>query len=291
MEKLDTLDNSMMADFRKCPRYFQYRHIETLVPQSDYVKFKAEFGSAIHEALASWYTDHDPVKMDKAFIDYWSPFEGQDDQGIRTIAKGLLVLEKYRDWYPTEPFEILDGPDGVEVGGAVDLGSFLFTFKCDGLIKDNDGSYWILEHKTSAHRGFLIPNPNVQLTGYIQAVSILKGVPIKGALLNIIYFRKGRKGEPQPDTIELKREQTTRTDMDLAEWYEDAKAWAKAVGQACEQEYFPKCTESCTAYGGCQYIEICKCGDLDVQETVKKALFKKEKWEPYPGAKAEVSTP
>ena len=144
MEKLDTLDNSMMADFRKCPRYFQYRHIETLVPQSDFVKFKAEFGSAIHEALASWYTDHDPVKMDKAFIDYWAPFEGQDDQGIRTIAKGILVLEKYRDWYPTEPFEILDGPDGVEVGGAVDLGSFLFTFKCDGLIKDNDGSYWIL---------------------------------------------------------------------------------------------------------------------------------------------------
>ena len=286
MEKLETLDNSMMADFRKCPRYFQFRHIESLVPVSDYIKFKAEFGSALHDALESWYTERNAIKMDTAFIDYWSPFEGQDDKGIRTVAKGLLICEKYRSWYPTEPFEILE----TEVGGAVDLGPFLFTFKCDGLIKDHKGDHWILEHKTSAHRGFLIPNPNVQLTGYIQAVSILKGVKVKGAYLNQIYFRKGRKGEPQMDTIELKREETTRTDMDLAEWFEDAKSWARAIGQACEEEYFPKCTESCTAYGGCQYIEICKCGDLDVQETVKTALFKKEKWEPYPGAKEEVES-
>ena len=284
MEKLDTLDNSMMADFRKCPRYFQLRHIENLVPISDYIKFKAEFGSAIHEALESWYTEHDGIKMDEAFIKYWSPFEGQDDTGIRTVAKGLLVCEKYRSWYPTEPFEMVE----TEIGGSVDLGPFLFTFKCDGLIKDHEGNFWILEHKTSAHRGFLIPNPNVQLTGYIQAVSIIKGVAVKGAYLNQIYFRKGRKGEPQMDTISLQREETTRSPNDLKEWLADAIAWAKMIGEACENEYFPKATESCTAYGGCQYIEICKCGDLNVQKTVKKALFKEEKWEPFPGAKAEL---
>ena len=285
MEKLDTLDNSMMADFRKCPRYFQFRHIECIVPSSDYTRFKAEFGSAIHEALESWYTERDAIKMDEAFIKYWTPYEGQDDKGIRTVTKGLLVLEKYRSWYPTEPFEVIE----TEIGGSVDLGSFLFTFKCDGLIKDHENNYWILEHKTSANRGFLIPNPNVQLTGYIQAVSILKGVEVKGAYLNQIYFRKGRKGEPQMDTISLVRDETTRTPHDLEEWLNDALAWSTAIGDACEKDYFPKCTESCTAYGGCQYIEICKCGDQNVQETVKKALFKTERWEPFPAAKAEVN--
>ena len=49
MKIIEELDTSMMNDFRKCPRYFELRHVEYLVPKMNSAKSKPEFGSALHD--------------------------------------------------------------------------------------------------------------------------------------------------------------------------------------------------------------------------------------------------
>ena len=38
MKIIEELDTSMMNDFRKCPRYFELRHVEYLVPKMNSAK-------------------------------------------------------------------------------------------------------------------------------------------------------------------------------------------------------------------------------------------------------------
>ena len=278
---METFDNSMIQDFLKCPRSFQLRHIEELVPQDNTASCKAEFGSCIHDALEAWYNGNSPEEMDSIFATRWLPFDGLDNTGIRTMEKGLVVCKVYRETYPKEYFSIID----LEIGGCIDLGNFGFIFRCDGLIRNDRGEFLIFEHKTSAHRGFLTVNPNSQLTGYMVGVSEIKGLDINKAILNQIYFRKGRKGAPSEDAISLVREEAHRTPFDFEEWRSDISHIVGFI-RLCEKSgYFPKNTPSCTAYGGCPYREICSTPSVEVQSSIKENLFKKQKWEPYDGAK------
>ena len=282
MKIIEELDTSMMNDFRKCPRYFEYRHIDYLVPKTSSIKAKPEFGSALHDALESWYTHQDANKMDRAFCARWGPYEGEDDTGIRTAIKGLAITKKYREYFADEPFDILD----LEIGGAVDMGSFAFLFRCDGLIKYQDrGEVMVFEHKTSAHRGFLIPKPNHQIDGYIYGVRELTGQNVTGAILNQLYFRKGRKTERIEDTITFNREETTRNETELERWRKEAVWLSDQVQECCRSEFFPRNTSSCTQYGRCPYIELCQAGEGETYTSIKGAMFEKEMWEPFSGAR------
>jgi len=274
------LDNSMISDFRLCPRYFQLRHIELLSPKSDSNKFKAAFGTAIHEALEVWYSGGGADAMDEAFKESWIPYEGQDDSGIRTIIKGLLILEEYRKRFAKEDFKI----EHTEIGGAFALGEFLILFKCDGVVSKN-GKIYIFEHKTSAHRGFLITKPNSQLDTYISGVRTLLDMDVEGAIFNQIYFRKGRAKEDQRDTISFVREETVRDEKELEEWRNDTLTFASQIDSCSNNDYYPKNTNSCTAYGGCPFIHVCKLPPSDTRESVKEALYTKELWEPWKGAR------
>ena len=276
----NVLDNSMISDFRNCPRYFQFRHIELLTPKSDSNKFKAAFGTALHEGLEVFYSGGTPKEMDDAFIESWLPYEGQDDTGIRTITKGLLICEEYRARFANEDFTVLH----TETGGAFSLGKFLILFKCDGVVRLRDKVY-VFEHKTSAHRGFLITKPNSQLDTYITGISELLNMEVGGALFNQIYFRKGRKNENQADTISFVREETARTSEELDDWKRDTIQWGEAISKCSDNNFYPKNTNSCTAYGGCQFLSVCKLPVGDTQESVKNGMYDKELWEPWEGAR------
>lgn len=285
-------DNSMISDYRLCPRYFEFRHIENLVPKGDPDNFKASFGSAIHEALEVFYEKmkegldfFDPEveesvkgEMTTAFLNYWSPFEGQDD--IRTAAKGIIIVEKYYDTFKEETFKVIE----TEIGGAITMGDYTIILKSDTLIEENN-ELKILEHKTSAHRGFLITKPNSQLDTYIVGVREITGREVKSAILNQIYFRKGRSNEKQEDTVSFVREETYRNEEEIKEWCEDTYAWCEAITRSLSRGYFARNPSACTSYGGCQYRQICESSDNSLQQTLKEAMFEEKMWEPWPGAR------
>ena len=282
MKTIEEMDNSMMEDYRRCPKYFQYRHVDYLSYIDMSSTCKPEFGSALHDGLESWYTHHDPALMDKAFVDRYAEYEGADLSGIRSLGKGLIIMAKYREWFPDEPFDVLE----LEIGGSVDMGKFLFIFRCDGLIQNKQtGALNIFEHKTSAHKGFLITKPNHQLCGYTFGVRELMGAEVTGALFNIIYFRKGRKNEDQRDTITFNREETLRSKEELQLWRKEVSWVAHQIQASCKYDFFPRNTKGCTTMGGCQYLELCRLPEGPMRDSVKNTLFEVQPWEPFTGAR------
>jgi len=280
----------MIGDYKTCPRYFQYRHLEGLTLYDKLSNFKPAFGTAIHGALEKYYTevkggasleDRDlwTLAVDE-FKRLWNPYEGTDLTGLRTMIRGELACRQYFDKFKHDQFKVLE----TEIGGAISVEEFTIIFKADMVIEDPIEGVTVFETKTSGHRGYLIVKPNAQLDTYIFGVRAHTGLDIKGAILNQIYFRKGRKGECITKTLSFEREGTERNDAELEEWYRDVIQWCSKIKLSVKENYFPRNTNSCTAYGGCMFLSVCKHNDPSVVATLKQG-YKKEMWEPWEGAR------
>ena len=95
MKIIDKLDNSMMMEYASCPRKFYYRYALNLTSKDDSALFKPEFGSALHSALEAHYLGYNVELAKAAFTKHWMPYEGKDVKGIRTLLKGLKIVESY----------------------------------------------------------------------------------------------------------------------------------------------------------------------------------------------------
>lgn len=282
----------MMDDYKMCPRYFKYRHIEYLTSKDDASNFKAAFGTAIHSALETWYkgiqagiSSDDKELKDKAiasFKESWNPYEGADEKFLRTMARGEAICRLYFEKFKDDPkqFKILH----TEIGGSFELGEYIVLMKSDMVIENSQG-IGIFETKTSAYRNYLIVKPNTQIDTYMSGHRILKGLPVSFAILNQIYYRKGKAKETILETTEFVREQTNRSDKELDEWKRDTLHLANTINKSCSEDRFPMNTKACTNYGGCMFLNICKIGDGATRESLKRTLYKEEKWEPWKGAR------
>ena len=291
------VDNSMLNDFKKCPKYFQYRHLEYLAPLDEMSGFKTGYGSALHEGLETWYNgikdNINPLDVDlcdsavNSFKNYWNKYEGADVTGMRSALRGEMILRMYFKRFQNEDFKVLE----TEIGGSFQIGegsdALMVIFKADMLCEDKDGEF-VFETKTSGHRGFLTIKPNSQIDTYISGVRILKDKPINRALLNQLYFRKGRKGESLTKTFDFVRESTMRTDDELQQWEKDVLFYGNCIKKASIDNHYAKNTQSCTAYGGCMFQRLCCISDTDTRNSVKETLFRKEKWEPWEGARGII---
>jgi hypothetical protein len=284
MKIIDKLDNSMMMEFASCPRKFYYRYALNLTSKDGSSIFKPEFGTALHSGLEIHYAGGTSQETIEAFCKHWLPYEGHDRTGVRCMAKGIKILEQYRETFPSsqEHFEIVDVKD-IELAGAVDMGNFLFLYRADLLVRDKlNGEYKVLDHKTTAYKGFLTPKPNQQLCGYAYALGEQTGQNIETAILNVLYFTKLK--------IEFMREEISfPRDYIEQEWIKDVRLWAENIKNSCRIDHFPKNTSQCTAYGGCQFIHLCKHKMTSTtHDTLLNSLYTEHKWEPYPGARDDL---
>jgi hypothetical protein len=254
--------------------------------------YKPAFGTAIHASLETWYdgikdgiSPTDPSLKERAvqsFREEWNPYEGADETFLRTMQRGEQIVRLYMNNFKVEDFTVLH----TEIGGAFELGPYMIIFKSDMVVQMNStGDIIVFETKTSAHRGYLTVRPNSQIDTYISGIRAIKGLPVKGALLNQIYFRKGKKSENIIDTTSFVREQTNREDDELDDWRKDTLYWADNIRRSCDNDYFPKNPNSCTAYGGCMFQQLCKVSNPAVRESMKRDGYKVEKWEPWEGAR------
>jgi len=246
--------------------------------------FKPEFGSALHSALEQHYSGNGLDKAKEAFTRHWMPYEGHDVKGIRCLVKGLKIIEEYVKTFPfsDEHFEVVSIKD-VELAGAIDMGNFLFLYRADLLVRDkNNGAYKVLDHKTTAYKGFLTPKPNQQLCGYAYALGEQTGQKIETAILNILHFTKLQ--------INFMREEISfPSDYIQEEWVKDVRLWAENIKNSCRIDHFPKNTSMCTAYGGCQFIHLCKHKmGSPTHSTLLSSLYKEHKWEPFKGARDDL---
>jgi len=288
MRPLTKYDNSMIREFQACPRKFYLRYALHLKTKDKSNRFKAEFGSAIHAGLQKYYDNGTLEQCKVAFTEYWLPYEGHDPKGIRNLLKGLTIIEDYIKLHPIEKenWEVAYAK-GAELEIAVDIsceetGEVLFIGKVDLAIRDKLTRILSpLDHKTTGWSGFLTTKPNHQLAGYSYSLQEMTGEEVDGGILNQIYFTKHQ--------IKYTREKASFNKAYLKEeWLRDIRRVIKWIKECFSTDFFPKNTDNCSQYGGCEFLYICKNSQSSsIYPSLLATLYEEDKWEPYPGARDE----
>ena len=275
---ITTFDNSMLSSFKRCPTYFYYRYVRDLITESSNfaTDFKAQFGTAFHAAMDEWFADKGIDETNAAFIKHWLPFEGVDPTGLRTLEKGLKLIEDYAKAYPREhdPFDV----KYIEVGFNVALGPYIYCGRMDKVVEWKVGfnGLVVLDHKTSGAKGFLSPKPNSALDGYIWGASQLLHKPLVGGVLDQIYFWKTKKHE-------LLREMTTRTNEELLRWKVECETWMDFVNVCASRELWPKNTNACKDFGkACEFKMLCSSPCKEMVGEMIENCYTTERWNPVP---------
>lgn len=278
---IDVFDQSMLSQHKDCPRKFYFRYVRHLIRHGD-KNYVTGFGSALHDAYAAWYQTGLAEEMDKAFINAWTPFEGQDETGKRTFVRGLTICKQYREQFTHEPFDIVS-PEYIEVGFSMELGRHIICGKMDGIVqwKLLTEGLVVLEHKFSNSPGYLCCDPNFQLDTYIWAAARIIGQPIIGAYFNLCYHQAK---DITKNTFS--RELTWRVPEQIEEWELEMVNQMDVIDESCRQDFWPRNTKHCGAYyRECEYIRLCRTPHKDEREEIIPLLFKEERWNPYPDAR------
>jgi hypothetical protein len=273
------VDNFALSMFQTCPSKYQLRMVEGWTTRQRSAALG--FGGAFHEGLRTWYRSSGNLQASlQAIIQSWPQDLPIDDW--RTKEKCISTMIAYSREYPLESFRIVGMPDDplVEVTFTLDTGLFLDCEECgpvegqdptdprckncgatrepieyggifDGLVEFS-GSVYVFEHKTTSQLGDYYFNqfkPNNQVTGYVWAARQLSGKRVGGAIINAI-------GVYKVSAPKFKRDITTRSDTEIAEWLLNIRESCQMLRNCERQNYFPMHTHSCTMYGRCEYHPV-----------------------------------
>jgi len=298
-------DNHGLDCFRDCPQYYKWRIVKGVVKPGA-KKTAADFGTAIHAGLEHYYKkgmtlEAEGEAVDK-FVEVFTPsIDPADDK--RTLAKGIEILVNYFLRYRDEPFNVV----ATEIGGAVELGEYLYTFRNDLLLEwQTPKGLYGMDHKTTSSLGRMVAKPNNQLTGYIFALVEMYGEQMLGYVMNAIGVYKETeeydKNAPKvvsPKTGKLvyqKKEReiflrtfTTRTKVEIEDWKQDTLHLIHQIEDCHQKNRWPKHTKYCTAYSSrCQYLDLCLSQSEDILEAMIAAgIYEVDWWRPYVGGDGE----
>jgi len=254
------LSASAIGKYLRCPRSHFYRYVERRTPESR--ASALVFGSAIHAALGFFYSAHrnhraEPgiEELSDIFRGAWA--EGLDDGppvlfgddedaskltdlGVAMLAVFLAKAPFYRDVVEVEmPFSIeIADPETGEL-----LPRLVGVF--DAVVRDRDGNYAVVEHKTSAKKWtetkLAFDN---QITLYSLAAPQL-GFDAARVIVQVLLKQKA------PDLVVC---HPTRTDADRRELVEVVRGISRATRAGI---FYPLRDWHCR---GCEYASACVAG-------------------------------
>lgn len=288
----DTFDNTMRTTFKQCPRkYYWWRR------GFDYAQKPAYFawGGAWGRILNAWYSSPGPFGTSPARfaqealnegLDYWDS-QGCPDDYTNKRSSLIELWKLYQRTYPQEPWTLIAGEVGWKwplrgtpwfLGGAL-----------DGYISWHPYGTLVLENKTAGV--WLSDNYlrqwsfSPQVTGYIWAITRMRGEEIFGCLMNITCKRISKAGKTPQFARPLEKrsldwldefENDWLMDILLLKWYYD-------------EAHFPMTTDPINCTGGigkspCLYQPLCL--DPRPLNVINPLLWpnireKEEFWEPW----------
>jgi len=241
----DHLSYSQIALYLECPLLYKLRYLDGEAREG--TPAALVFGSAIHKALAKFYTDvmdGEPFVLAgflKAFEEAWSDAveerevvfgEGEDFVSLLALGKEMLKVFA-RSVMPPKviavevPFEFwLEHPQtgedsSVPIRDVIDL-----------IEEDENGTIWVVDHKTAgrAYSEQQIAG-DLQMLIYAAAVKQLDVVEDRDLMLRLDVLTKSKK--PQ-----FLRYPMYRDDHDIARLFEIVEG----VWRAIEAEaFYPRC--------------------------------------------------
>jgi hypothetical protein len=261
------LDSTKVQAFMDCPRGFFFNYIMGWRKKESSIHLI--FGSAWHDAmehlLNNGYSGKSVAEAFDKFCDTYGEYypigSPMDDLNApKNSANALTALIKYAKTWSHDSFETLY----TEIAGSVPISpSHIMYFKLDALIKDTDGRYWSLEHKTTGRLTQSWKDSwelKTQVGTYNHVINCLVqpenvgGVIINGAVL--------RKGDNEFLRIPIRRSHDamsmwlweTKHYVDMIEW--NLRELAEVKESDPVMTCFPRNGESCSKFG-CRMGGLC----------------------------------
>jgi len=283
----------MLSAALACPRQFYWNYIRGLRPKAQSIHLTAggAFAAGLEAYRMAYYAQeagHRPslAAAFRAAVSYWGPYEPPMDTN-KSLPAVLEALQAYfTEWWPAEtdllqPHRRRDGAPSVEFSFSIPLPGLyhpetndpLFYVGRLDMLGTFNGQLFVVDEKTTSQMGAAwTKNWDLrgQFTGYVWAAKELLSLPVVGAIVRGVCFRK--------------------YDLDHAEVLTYRPAWLvdewmsrtqEAIAQCLQwwdrDLYFPNHDNSCTAYGGCKYLPLCTKADPEPWIAMD---YEVDRWDP-----------
>lgn len=262
-------NQSREQEWEKCPRRYFWKYVCDLEPRNPSVK--QFFGTLIHEALAAFYRkDPNWLLIFDQGLTKWEDRANTDFIKLTPVWRERL--ERYPERWAGEDgtFEVLMVPE-QEIG--LRLGAHILMTRLDLLLRRRDnGSIWVMDHKTTARTGptwWAQFSVDKQGSAYTLAAEQLMGREVSGWIINCI---KPTKEEPfERQAFSRTREQLqrfltqqwgqiSRREQLLDDFRGDLKDGDPLDDTMSQDTMFPQYTHECHGFGTCQYLSLCSVG-------------------------------
>lgn len=295
------VDATMISTFRACEEKFNKRHEQLLVSKGNNGAIGSglafhEAGAAFRMALKSKLPPQEafnaglyilrnsyPKFMPIEFINGPIPDERRSLHNLERIFEAWCIYELKQN------FEYLY----IEQSGGISLGSIerhsviydiIYSVIIDAVVK-MQGCVFVDDIKTTTMNitqaykdSFRLSQ---QIMGYTIAAQELLGMPIYGGLISVVWFQKEAKsGKGKPVEDYFHTVPVTFTPDQLAEWHTNTLRTVNKILDARESgEWQMDLGDSCKAYNGCTYKQICW-SSPKIRESIVKMDFERATWTP-----------
>ena len=295
--KLHTLqifwDSTSLGALKKCPRFYQLRHIEGWQPRQRSADLT--FGIFMHSGRERYYHARAEGKLHEEALDFalgyvleasWDsktnrPWAGDQYKNRYTLARALVaycdkwqddalvtVIKSDKKPAVEESFRFplgfsTEGPEGEE---------YWLCGHLDRLVEFSD-RLWISDLKTTRHTidsyYFAQFTPSNQFSIYVLAGNIVLGRKVAGLIVDAVQVSVTM--EPR-----FGRALIERTEAQLNEFVQGLQVLLKQAEQYARANFWPQNEASCFR---CDYRSICSRAP-SVREQWLKADFEKSHWDP-----------
>lgn len=191
-----------MSTYRRCRLKYKFGYLDDLEPKPGLGLVR---GGAMHEAVGAWYGSNLPHGEERSNFALQAAsnklFEFEQKWGENADDEWYImevVLRRYFDWATQNDPMDFEKVLGIEEKFVLELEpGILITGFIDGLVRDNHGRIYLLEHKflKSVSRKALDLDPQVSL--YLFAAHEMGYNPY-GVFYNIVRMTEGGKAADHP---------------------------------------------------------------------------------------------
>lgn len=226
--------------FKRCRRKYQLASKLERGLQSKQPNSILWLGTGVHKALEMWYAN----QQARSLVEYFNEWVAEETKRLMkneyvmevddsAVAMGQGILEHYEKVYGEQdkqykPYKMevmfnvpIVNPDtGQSMTVTNEDGKEIpvtYGGRLDGILEDEDGYYWILEHKTAkSFSDWQDKLPmDEQVTSYIWAAEYLFGIAIKGVIYNGLRKTIPRVPEPLKSGKGLSKNKAIDTTHDV----------------------------------------------------------------------------
>lgn len=285
-----TIDSTMLAAFRSCPRKFYYQYIQHWKPQQESVHLRAggAFAAGIEAARKAFYIEGKSAEDSEAIglgklIEHYGDFEAPEGSA-KSLERMVGALEFYLSQYPLGadgaiPCRFGQDKTGIELSFAEPLDfrhpvsgdPILYTGRSD-MVADFAGGVYVFDEKTTSSLGPSWSRQwelRSQFTGYCFGCKGF-GINPAGVIIRGVSILKTKYDTQQVITY--------RGEWEIDRWLRQVHTDLARMLACWETGYWDyDLDHSCVEYGGCSFAQVCKSPE---PEPWLEMYFEKKVWDP-----------